>query len=217
MSFLLVEFILLGLLCLYLVYYYTGPLVSFHVKFWSFFTWLLNFGIALLAPIDLYLEHQIQNNSEIGHKSFDLATWYLILYWTVYILTWTIIPLLQGWENAGDIKSLDRMQRSLMENAVVYLYMLVGGIIFLLFLLFFDIAGDMGLLTYLKCLSISFGVFLLMIIMGYAMVEIPRTLWNESEPKLFLSYLYSKIISLDDELQEAEFTLRKYISFIHKT
>ena len=33
----------------------------------------------------------------------DLAFEYLIMYWTVYILTWTIIPVLQEWENSGDL------------------------------------------------------------------------------------------------------------------
>jgi hypothetical protein len=39
------------LLC---VHYYSAPSVSFYVKITSVLTWVLNFGLALLVPEDLY-------------------------------------------------------------------------------------------------------------------------------------------------------------------
>jgi len=51
----------------------------------------------------------------------------------------------------------------------------------------------MGLITFLKCLATIWGLFLLMILMGYALVEIPKTLWNNADPKSYLSYLYAKV------------------------
>jgi hypothetical protein len=46
-------FVLLVMCCL-LVHYYSAPSVSFYVKITSVLTWVLNFGLALLVPEDLY-------------------------------------------------------------------------------------------------------------------------------------------------------------------
>lgn len=58
----------------------------------------------------------------------------------------------------------------------------------------------MGLITFLKCLATIWGLFLLMVLMGYALVEIPKTLWNNSDPQTYLSYLYRKVNDMEDEI-----------------
>lgn len=55
---------------------------------------------------------------------------------------------------------------------------LVAGIIGLILLILVGAAGNLSLTIYLKALATAFGIFLLMIFMGYAMVEIPRSLWH---------------------------------------
>lgn len=51
----------------------------------------------------------------------------------------------------------------------------------------------MGLVTYLKCLATCWGILLQMVMMGYAIVEIPRTLWTEAHPEKNLNYFFKKI------------------------
>ena len=60
--------------------------------------------------------------------------------------------------------------------------MVVGAVIFLVILIVFDVAGDMGLVTFLKCLTTIWGLLLLMGLMGYALAEIPKTLWYNADP-----------------------------------
>jgi len=50
----LIEYGLLITICVYLVNYYSSKQVSMHVKVWSVITWVLNFGLALLVPEDVY-------------------------------------------------------------------------------------------------------------------------------------------------------------------
>lgn len=45
---------ILLLMCWYLVQYYSAPSVSFVVRITSVLTWVLNFGLALIVPEDLY-------------------------------------------------------------------------------------------------------------------------------------------------------------------
>ena len=51
----IIQYTLLLIICIYLVNYYSGKNVSFHLKLWSVITWVLNFAIALLVPQDVYL------------------------------------------------------------------------------------------------------------------------------------------------------------------
>jgi hypothetical protein len=88
----------------------------------------------------------------------------------VYILTWTIIPVLQEWENSGDLKSSDRLKRSLKVNGTFYLWMIIGGVIVLVLLYTLNVGGDMGLVTYLKCIATCWGIFLQIVMMGYSIV-----------------------------------------------
>lgn len=49
-----VCFAVLTLLCCWLVQWYAAPSVSCYVKVTSVATWVLNFGLVLLVPEDLY-------------------------------------------------------------------------------------------------------------------------------------------------------------------
>ena len=191
----LVEFLALALLCAYLIHYYSGPSVSIHIKIWSLLTWVMNFGMALLVPVDLYetLKNSKNPNFENSPRYNNIQLLYLVFYWSVYLLTWTIIPLLQEWENSGDLKSEDRLRRSFKTNAIFYLYLAVGGVIGLIVFFLLDASQGINLPIYLKALATAFGIFLLMLMMGYAMVEIPRSLWLESDNEAYLSYCYKSI------------------------
>lgn len=60
--------------------------------------------------------------------------------------------------------------------------MLIGAIVILIPLILLDVGGDMGLITYAKCLATCWGIFLQMTMMGYAIVEIPRSFWVSAHP-----------------------------------
>ncbi len=83
--------------------------------------------------------------------------------------------------------------------------MLIGALILLFVLYYLDIAGTMGLRTYLKCLASCWGIFLLMIMMGYAMVEIPRSFWLTANYSEYLKYCYKKISQIVDDLEDVDF------------
>jgi hypothetical protein len=73
----LVQYGLLSAVCIYLVNYYSGKDVSLHVKFWSVVTWVLNFGLALLVPEDIYQTLTGRQDTKITN---NIGMQYLILY-----------------------------------------------------------------------------------------------------------------------------------------
>ena len=180
------SLILVILICVYLVNYYASRDVSFRIKLWSVITWVLNFGLALLVPDDVYATLN-------GHESHHLGLLYSLLYWSVYLLTWTIIPVLQEWEDAGDIESEARLRRSLRVNGWFYLWLLIGAVVALIIIFLLGIGREMGLIIFLKCLATMWGMLLLMVLLGYSLVEVPKTMWRNADPDTYLAYLYQKI------------------------
>jgi len=55
--------------------------------------------------------------------------------------------------------------------------------------------------------SNTWGLFLLVLLLGYALVEVPRGLWNASKPGYTLNYSYFKIAKLSLDKCEAEETV----------
>ena len=58
----------------------------------------------------------------------------------------------------------------------------------------------MGLIIFLKCLASMWGMLLLMIFLGYALVEIPKTMWHHSDVDNYLRYLYRKVYDVEEEV-----------------
>ena len=52
--------------------------------------------------------------------------------------------------------------------------------------------------------SNTWGLFLLVLLLGYGLVEVPRTLWNNSKRGHLLQFTYFKIAKLSVEKSEAE-------------
>lgn len=55
--------------------------------------------------------------------------------------------------------------------------------------------------------SNTWGLFLLVLLLGYALVEVPRGLWNGSKPGYTLNYSYFKVAKLSLDKCEAEETV----------
>lgn len=52
--------------------------------------------------------------------------------------------------------------------------------------------------------SNTWGLFLLVLLLGYGLVEVPRTLWYRSKTSLYLKQLYFRIAKLQGEKCDAE-------------
>jgi hypothetical protein len=52
--------------------------------------------------------------------------------------------------------------------------------------------------------SNTWGLFVLVLMLGYGLVEVPRNMWNNAKQGHKLSYTYFKIAKLSTEKSEAE-------------
>lgn len=72
--------------------------------------------------------------------------------------------------------------------------------------------------TYLKIIGITasntWGLLLLVFLMGYGLVEVPRTTWNTARLEFQMAHAYFKISKLSVEKEEAEEQLSEVLEVI---
>ncbi|XP_070564201.1 G-protein coupled receptor-associated protein LMBRD2-like [Ptychodera flava] len=141
-----------------------------------------------------------------------------IVYWTSQILTWIVCPLMQSYSRAGEFTVRGKLKSALIENAIYYgSYLLIFGILLIYVAARPDIRLDGAKLSIiLVTASNTWGLFLLVLLLGYGLVEVPRKYWNAAKKGYELSYTYFQIAKLSTEKSEAEENLEDILDEIKK-
>lgn len=137
------------------------------------------------------------------------------IYWTSQILTWFILPIMQSYSMAGDFTTVDKLKSAVRANLIYYSSFGAIFIVLLIYVIFksgLDFAG-------LKVIAISssntWGLFLLVVLLGYGLVELPRFIINLSRYTQLLSRQYFRVARLNAEKCEAEEKLDDVLEEIH--
>ena len=132
-----------------------------------------------------------------------------VVYWSSQFLTWLVLPIMQSFSQAGEFTVWGKLKSSLWDNMIFYSSYLFIAIILLIY-----IALQPGLhLDWNKLKAIAaaasntWGLFLLVFMMGYGLVEVPRELWHSSQRGYSLNKAYFKISKLWGERSDAEGSL----------
>lgn len=143
------------------------------------------------------------------------ALWHVV-YWSSQFLTWLLLPLMQSYSTAGDFTVSGKIKTALIENAIYYgTYLLIFGIC----LIYVAVRPDLHIDgEKLKIIGITasntWGLFLLVLLLGYGLVEVPRTVWNSSKHGYMLGRTQFKISKLSTEKTEAEENLEDVLEEI---
>uniref|UniRef100_A0A7E4ZU73 LMBR1 domain-containing protein 2 n=1 Tax=Panagrellus redivivus TaxID=6233 RepID=A0A7E4ZU73_PANRE len=117
---------------------------------------------------------------------------------------------MQSYSNAGEFTAIGRLKAAWFNNAVYYFTYLV----IFFFLLAYAISKGISLnYDHLKVIIVSasntWGLFLLTVLLGYGLVEVPRQLWQISNKGSRLEKTYFDVDRLSAEKNDAEETLRE--------
>lgn len=106
---------------------------------------------------------------------------------------------------SGEFTTFRKIKSSFIENIKYYCFF---GVLFIIFLIYYASKESMsflGLKVFCTSASNTFGLFLLTILMGYGLVEIPRTFLNSTQnSKYKLDYLFFKVAKTNGEKCEAD-------------
>lgn len=133
------------------------------------------------------------------------ALWHVV-YWTSQFLTWLLLPMMQSYSRAGDFTVLGKIKSALIENALYYgTYLLIFGVCLIYVAARPDLHIDAEKLKVIGVTaSNTWGLFLLVLLLGYGLVEVPRLVWNNAKHQYMLSRTYFKIAKQSTEKTEAE-------------
>eukprot|EP01112_Ceratiomyxa_fruticulosa_P024183 TRINITY_DN969_c0_g1_i4.p1 TRINITY_DN969_c0_g1~~TRINITY_DN969_c0_g1_i4.p1 ORF type:complete len:675 (-),score=88.51 TRINITY_DN969_c0_g1_i4:108-2132(-) len=207
-------------LCI-IVFLILRKFISFKRTVWyaiatTWIGWVLCFAIVLMLPLDITnTDHQIcldanNQSEELCHEpatyvspSAMVVQWKL-LYWGTFVLSWVVFPILQSYWLAGDFTRGERMIRSLKENVILYIVMAVAGVVFILGLLIAKQLQKEQLMSLIMALANAYGLVLVVVLMGYGLVDIPRYLFKMGSRDSMMQFFQLKAVEYKDGLNKAQ-------------
>ncbi|KAL0721500.1 hypothetical protein Bca4012_036099 [Brassica carinata] len=183
--------------------YFAGPEIPRYVLVTVGYTWFCSVSVIILAPADIWTTLSLPpNHPENGAISF-LWSW---SYWSTFLLTWAVVPLIQGFEDAGDFTVSERLKTSVHVNLVFYLVLGFIGLLGLILLIMMHGNWKGSILGYAMACSNTFGLVTGAFLLGFGLSEIPKTLWRNADWTIrqkVLSHKIAKIaVKLDNAHQE---------------
>ncbi|KFK25335.1 hypothetical protein AALP_AA8G099400 [Arabis alpina] len=183
--------------------YFSGPEIPRYVLITVGYTWFCSVSVIILAPADIWTTLSLPpNHHENGAISF-LWSW---SYWSTFLLTWAVVPLIQGYEDAGDFTVSERLKTSVHANLVFYLILGFIGLLGLILLIMMHRNWKGSILGYAMACSNTFGLVTGAFLLGFGLSEIPKTLWKDADWTTRQKALSHKIaktaVKLDNAHQE---------------
>lgn len=179
--------------------YFAGPAVPRYVVITVGYAWFCSLSIIILVPADIW---QTLTDSAKGGIGF-FWSW---SYWSTFILTWAVVPTIQGYEDAGDFTVKERLKTSIHMNLLFYSIVGAIGLIGLILLLIMHRAWDGGIVGFAMACSNTFGLVTGAFLLGFGLSEIPRNIWKNadwSHRQKVLSHRVAKMaVKLDNAHQE---------------
>ncbi|XP_041855890.1 G-protein coupled receptor-associated protein LMBRD2B-like [Melanotaenia boesemani] len=135
-----------------------------------------------------------------------LPVFWRVVYWTSQFLTWLLLPFMQSYARSGAFSKVGKIKTALIENAIYY-----GSYLLIFISLLIYVAAHprwkptwTGIQIICITAANTWGLFLLVLLLGYGLVEIPRSYWLSSSHDYLLAKTYFKVAKLASEKAAAK-------------
>ena len=140
-----------------------------------------------------------------------------IMYWFSFVMCWAVYPFLETYAVSGYFKKRERVKESLRSNALFYgICGGLGVVGYAVYLLVYK-AASVNPIPVLMSLGNAWGLLLLLLLLGFGLVEIPRKLWRSARYNVRLERcrfeivgVRQKLLDKREELVEAVRNLKRY-------
>jgi len=165
----------------------------------TFLSWSLGFLGVLLLPIDIA---HVQND---GSPSNEIHSAWLWVYWITFGMGWVVCPLCADFCVAGDFTTNERIWTALKGNFRMLAFTVIGSVVVLFYLLVTGLVESY--VGFAMAAANTYGLILIVALLGHGLVEVPRGLFRSSSPAWALPRLYFRAAELDSSLYDAMFEL----------
>ncbi|MFS8034941.1 putative LMBR1-like membrane protein [Helianthus anomalus] len=184
--------------------YFAGPDVPRYVLFTVGYTWFCSLSIIILVPADI-------SSTIIGQDNGGISFFWSWSYWSTFLLTWLVVPLIQGYEDAGDFSVGERLKTSIHANLVFYLILGLIGLAGLLLLIMMQKDWSGGVVGLAMACSNTFGLVTGVFLLGFGLSEIPKSIWRNTDWTTRQKLLSHKIAKMAVKLDKAHQELSNVI------
>lgn len=211
-------FVITGVAALTLRQFISFRRTVWYASFFSCIGWALCFSIVLMVPVDIIDYDYRQCGDGCKKPVTYLPPWALevewnVLYWGTFVLSWLVFPFLQSYWLAGDFTKFEKFFTSFKENIYIYVIMGLlggGGLIFLT--LRNNLTGE-DVRQLAVMLANIYGLVIVVLLMGYGLVDIPRYLLRKSDRQGWLKHY---MIQAAIYKREMKITKEKLDDTMHK-
>ncbi|KAH9712873.1 LMBR1-like membrane protein [Citrus sinensis] len=183
--------------------YFAGPEVPRYVLFTVGYTWFCSLSIIILVPADIWTTI---SNPPHHNENGGISVLWSLSYWSTFLLTWAVVPLIQGFEDAGDFTVTERLRTSVHANLLFYLIVGSIGLFGLILLITMHKIRSRGVLGFAMACSNTFGLVTGAFLLGFGLSEIPKSCWKNADwttRQKVLSHKIAKMaVKLDDAHQD---------------
>ncbi|KAJ0752629.1 putative LMBR1-like membrane protein [Helianthus annuus] len=160
--------------------YFAGPDIPRYVLFTVGYTWFFSLSFIILVPADIWAivsVHMAMSDQDMRGVSF-FWSW---SYWSTFLLTWAVVPIIQGFEDAGDFTVTERLKTSLHVNLLFYA--IVGSVALIGLILLISMRNNWGggIMGFAMACSNTFGLVTGAFLLGFGLSEIPKGVWINAD------------------------------------
>lgn len=198
------EFVILSLACFFLLRYYKNPLVTFDVSISVYLSWVLGFTGILLIPFDI--STALSTNVSTSSYSILESSWKCI-YWSTFILAWAILPLQLEYHSSGHFTFIEKIKDSAFKNLRSGVIALAGLVIYIIYMAASSQSSPTQVVSFLMALGNTYGVLLIIVLLGHGLVGLPKRLWQLSNYDKELERLYASAPIIEETYQDCKFEI----------
>jgi len=176
--------------------------------------WLGVTAVGVLMPFDVATSSASQASGS-GNNSVILKVW-TVNYWVTFVCCWVICPLAMEYSASGAFSRKERMKAAVLSNLKFYFFALIGLALIAFLTLMrqgFQISKVSG---FFIAAANTYGMFLVVVMLGYGLVELPRELWSQRSPKKLLEWHYCNAPQVEERLLFAQADLEDVLDAVEQ-
>lgn len=183
------------------------------------------FYMILLLTVDIAAGWNLCEDQKGGNEDIScmymiplvFTVIYSILYWSIFLLSWIILPYYQSWVENGDFYFLRKIWGSFVDNIISYLiyFAVLGGlgIIVIAYLLIYNafLPKELRVVLNFEVLlglgmsaSNAFGLVLLTFLVGHSISAFPKYLWFQANDRRTLNYYQFQAVKITESIDTAK-------------
>mmetsp|Transcript_11603 Transcript_11603/g.35448 ORF Transcript_11603/g.35448 Transcript_11603/m.35448 type:complete len:598 (+) Transcript_11603:135-1928(+) len=134
------------------------------------------------------------------------TAWYLI-YWLSFFLSWFFLPIVASYSVSGAFGPLKRLRAALIDRVMLWCGSLAFMAVCALFLVVRFKFTWFALMGILESLVNSFGLLVVILMLGHGLVEVPRNLWLNANHEQILRAIECRAVKLTERIDDARSAL----------